>query len=177
MTWPTVAVNTTNMDAGGDFASTARADILDMAQKLNLIITKGSRCAVSAQRATTEQTAGASVIFNSELDDDGAHYDPATGIFTAPTDDWYAYQVMVNIANTTGSLQSVTVRVEPAPRAGGQSSTKDIANGSNVDFFLSGCMRLNAAEQFYIAGWTISSTLRVTTKAGNGMQIRRMLGR
>lgn len=39
MTWPTTAVSTTSMDAGTD--TPPRADILDMAQKLNQIIAGG----------------------------------------------------------------------------------------------------------------------------------------
>lgn len=38
MTWPTVAVNTTNCDSTGDSPSLFRADVLDAIQKLNLII-------------------------------------------------------------------------------------------------------------------------------------------
>lgn len=38
MTWPTVAVNTTNCDSTGDSPSLFRADVLDAIQKLNAII-------------------------------------------------------------------------------------------------------------------------------------------
>lgn len=38
MTWPTVAVTTTNTDAGTDSPATARSNILDAMQKLNQII-------------------------------------------------------------------------------------------------------------------------------------------
>jgi hypothetical protein len=38
MTWPTVAVDTTDTDAGSDNPATARADLLDGLQKLNQII-------------------------------------------------------------------------------------------------------------------------------------------
>ena len=38
MTWPTVAVNTTNVDSGTDNPANARADILDALQKLNQVI-------------------------------------------------------------------------------------------------------------------------------------------
>jgi len=38
MTWPTVAVDTTDTDAGTDNPATARADLLDAIQKLNQII-------------------------------------------------------------------------------------------------------------------------------------------
>lgn len=38
MTWPTVAVTTTNLDAGSDSPSSARPDILDLTQKFNQLI-------------------------------------------------------------------------------------------------------------------------------------------
>lgn len=38
MTFPTAAVATTNLDAGSDNVATARGDLLDAAQKLNLLI-------------------------------------------------------------------------------------------------------------------------------------------
>ncbi len=41
MTWPTGAVDLTHMDAGTDDPNTARADLLDTATKLNLIIAHG----------------------------------------------------------------------------------------------------------------------------------------
>lgn len=41
MTFPTGAINTTNIDAGGDSGAAARLDILDAIQKLNLIIANG----------------------------------------------------------------------------------------------------------------------------------------
>ena len=42
MTWPTVAVNTTNVDQTTDSPATARADILDLIQKCNLMIAQVS---------------------------------------------------------------------------------------------------------------------------------------
>jgi len=41
MAFPTNTVNTTNLDAGTDDPSLARADLLDAVQKLNTIITEG----------------------------------------------------------------------------------------------------------------------------------------
>jgi hypothetical protein len=37
MTWPASDIDTTYLDAGGDSAATARANILDLAQKFNLL--------------------------------------------------------------------------------------------------------------------------------------------
>lgn len=41
MTWPTGAVNTANTDSSSDSPATARADILDLQQKVNTIISNG----------------------------------------------------------------------------------------------------------------------------------------
>ena len=41
MAFPTAEVNTTNLDAGTDDPSLARADLLDAVQKLNTIISEG----------------------------------------------------------------------------------------------------------------------------------------
>ncbi len=41
MAFPTASVTTTNLDAGTDDPSLARADLLDAVQKLNTIITEG----------------------------------------------------------------------------------------------------------------------------------------
>lgn len=42
MTWPTVAVNTTNVDQTTDSPATARADLLDLIQKVNLMVAQVS---------------------------------------------------------------------------------------------------------------------------------------
>jgi hypothetical protein len=42
MTFPTTAVNTTNLDASTDSPASARADILDAVQKLNTIIAEAN---------------------------------------------------------------------------------------------------------------------------------------
>ena len=54
MTWPTVAVDTTDTDAGTDVPANARADILDALQKLNQVIAH-----VSAYAATVMDDADA----------------------------------------------------------------------------------------------------------------------
>jgi len=54
MTWPTVAVDTTDTDAGTDVPANARADILDSLQKLNQMIAH-----VSAYAATVMDDADA----------------------------------------------------------------------------------------------------------------------
>lgn len=53
MTYPTVAVTTTNVDAGSDSAATARADILDALQKLNLLLAMFSGTEVLLAAAAT----------------------------------------------------------------------------------------------------------------------------
>ena len=57
MTWPTVAVGTTNVDSGTDNPANARADILDALQKLNQMIAH-----VSAFAATIFDDADAAAV-------------------------------------------------------------------------------------------------------------------
>jgi len=57
MTWPTVAVDTTDTDAGTDSPASARADLLDLIQKVNQIIAH-----VSAFSATYLDDADAAAV-------------------------------------------------------------------------------------------------------------------
>jgi hypothetical protein len=71
MTWPTVAVNTTNADSGTDNPSSARADLLDLIQKTNQMIAHISAAAagllddasISAMRATLGSTTVGDAVF------------------------------------------------------------------------------------------------------------------
>lgn len=63
MTWPTVAITTTNLDAGTDSPATARADLLDAVTKTNQMIahvsTFGATVLDDANAATARTTLGA----------------------------------------------------------------------------------------------------------------------
>jgi len=63
MTYPTAAVNTTNLDASGDSPALARSDILDAIQKLNQMIAHTTAFAATllddANAATARATLGA----------------------------------------------------------------------------------------------------------------------
>ena len=61
MTWPTVAVTTTNTDAGTDSPATARSDILDAMQKLNQMIAHVSTFAATVLDDTTAAAARATL--------------------------------------------------------------------------------------------------------------------
>lgn len=66
MTWPTVAVVTTNTDAGTDSPATARSDLLDAIQKLNQMIAHVSAFAATvlddADAVAARVTLGARMI-------------------------------------------------------------------------------------------------------------------
>lgn len=65
MTWPTVAVTTTNTDAAGDSPASARTDILDLMTKSNQMIAHVSTFAATllddASAATARATLGAAI--------------------------------------------------------------------------------------------------------------------
>ena len=61
MTWPTVAVTTTNTDAGTDSPATARSDLLDALQKLNQIIAHVSSFAATFLDDTSASAARATL--------------------------------------------------------------------------------------------------------------------
>ena len=73
MTWPTVAVDTTDTDAGTDNPANARADLLDLIQKVNQIIAHVSAFSATylddADAATVRSTLGLIIGTNVQAQD------------------------------------------------------------------------------------------------------------
>jgi len=177
MAWPSAVVTTTNLDAAGDSPAAARADLLDAVQKLNTIITDGTPCNMAVFRASTSQSSGTTLIFNSEANDETNNYDNATGIFTPPTDDYYAYSMQAYIQNTSGAPVDVTISMNASITVR-PATLRTVAAGATVPIQLGGCVFATASTPI---SWTISptlsATLLLTPTTGNGWSMARMVGR
>ena len=121
MTWPTVAVNTTNVDQTTDSPATARADLLDLIQKCNLMIAQvssfmGGHLAdtTAAAARTTLGAAASGTLASSGITGAAPLASPTfTGTVTAPA---FAGPLTGNVTgNVSGTAGS-------APAAGGTSA-------------------------------------------------------
>lgn len=62
--------------------------------------------AFAAYRATSQQTSGTTLIFNTEQFDTGSDFNTSTGVFTAPVAGVYCFSASAEFTNSTGSTVS-----------------------------------------------------------------------
>jgi hypothetical protein len=108
-----------------------------------------------AVRATSDQTSGTTLIFNSEEFDQGADYNAATGVYTAPVTGLYHFEVKAVLRNDGGSSDTGSIRVS----AGGATVAQEAytINASTVQqFTFSLTLRLTAADTVFVVN---SSTM------------------
>jgi hypothetical protein len=113
MAWPTVAVSTTNCDAGTDVPATFRADVLDAIQKLNAMIGSVANYGFSVVGdigLSLPSTANYVVPFvkspvnytNLFVSDPSNLFNISTNVFTAPVAGWYEFNYSGGFYSATG---------------------------------------------------------------------------
>jgi hypothetical protein len=145
----TITGNTTV--AGGTFASRGFADNATAAawniDSTGRLLNNGTtQPAFAAFRATSQQTSGTTLIFNTEQFDTGSNYNASTGVFTAPVAGIYSFSASAQFTNSTGANLGAQMRIQCSSAGDVAGSSFLYANGVTFSVSTSVVVRLNAGE-------------------------------
>jgi hypothetical protein len=165
MTWPTVAISTTNLDAGTDSPASARADLLDAVNKSNQMIAHVSPFmatllddATAGAARTTLGVTNSNGLINGDFSvwQRGTSLTPAVG-YAYTADRWLIY--------SQGAAPSSVTQTVNAPD--GNMGFGLLANGAASNQAISFIQRVEALNtlQYYgntvvVSGWVYTSDTR-----------------
>lgn len=160
--------------AGGTFASrgfadnaTAAAWSLDTTGRL--VNNGATQPRFNAQRATSQQTSGTVLIFNSEAYDIGSVYNSATGVFTAPVAGEYAFSTSAEFTNATGATVAQTLFLSGSSVGVFAASSAYILTANSIVLACSSASIVLGAGETVSAGSTsaLSASFVMTVNASN----------
>jgi hypothetical protein len=140
------------------FADNATAAAWNIDASGRLLNNGTAQPSFAAFRATSQQTSGTTLIYNTEQFDRGGNYNNGTGVFTAPVAGVYIFSASGQFINFTGASVGFQMRIT-ASSAGDLVSTSTLMpNGTTYASTISVVVLLNAAE-------TVQVTLNASLNA------------
>jgi hypothetical protein len=125
-----------------------------------------TQTAFAAFRATSQQTSGTTLIFNTEQFDTGSNYNASTGVFTAPVAGVYSFSASGQFTNSTGSNLGAQMRIQCSSAGDVAGSSFLYASGVTFSVSTSVVVRLNAGETVQvILNSALSSLFVLDTQA------------
>jgi hypothetical protein len=120
----------------------------------------------AAYRATSEQSAGTTLIFNTEQFDTGSNYNTSTGVFTAPVAGIYSFSASAQFTNATGGNVGAQMRISCSNAGDVAGSSFLYATGTTFSVSTSVVVKLAASETVsVILNSALSATFVLTTQA------------